>query len=158
MAKLALDKYYTPEHIAELVVAQTREYVYSLGYTEEEIEWLEPSAGAGVFLKFLPEDTLAFDLEPEHPAVEKQDFLKLWLPPIYSHPGSKRIRVCIGNPPFGDKDGLYKKFFHQACGLAQVIAWVLPINALNNKSSLYQFDLVHSVDLGVDSYSGVDVH
>lgn len=39
-----------------------------------------------------------------------------------------------------------------------MIGFVLPISQLNNTDSLYLFDLVKSVDLGVLEYSGMKVH
>ena len=49
MSKIELDKYYTPDDLAKYCVEKTKEII-----GEENItEYLEPSAGSGVFLKYL---------------------------------------------------------------------------------------------------------
>ena len=42
--------------------------------------------------------------------------------------------------------------------MGDMIGFILPISQLNNTDSLYLFDLVESVDLGVLEYSGMKVH
>lgn len=49
MAKIELDKYYTPKDLAEYCVNKTKEIIGE----ENIIEWLEPSAGCGNFLDYL---------------------------------------------------------------------------------------------------------
>ena len=62
--KLHLDKYYTKPKIANYVVEKTLEII-----GEENItEFVEPSAGSGVFLDIFDKhnfDYLAYDIEPE---------------------------------------------------------------------------------------------
>ena len=61
LAKIHLDKYYTPPDLAKYIVDKTREII-----GEENItEYLEPSAGSGVFLDYLDKPYLAYDIEPE---------------------------------------------------------------------------------------------
>ena len=61
IAKILNDKYYTSPELAEYCVKKTKEII-----GEENItEYLEPSAGNGVFLNYLPKGTLAYDIEPE---------------------------------------------------------------------------------------------
>ena len=61
MAKIELDKYYTPKDLAEYCVNKTKEIIGVDNITE----WLEPSAGGGSFLNHLPSNTLAYDIAPE---------------------------------------------------------------------------------------------
>ena len=42
--------------------------------------------------------------------------------------------------------------------ICDAIAFILPISQLNNSDSLYEFDLIKSIDLGVLEYSGMKVH
>ena len=42
--------------------------------------------------------------------------------------------------------------------MSDMIGFILPIGLLNNTDSLYDFDLVKSIDLGKIKYSGYDVH
>ena len=60
----------------------------------------------------------------------------------------KEGRFIIGNPPFGTRLNLAQKFYKRAIELGDYIAFILPISQLNNTQSMYEFDLVHSEDLG----------
>lgn len=65
MAKIELDKYYTPMEIAHYCIGKTFEVV-----GEENIsEIIEPSAGNGSFSKQLK--CIAYDIEPEHESIIK---------------------------------------------------------------------------------------
>lgn len=144
MAKIENDKYYTPDCLAEYCVNKTKEII-----GEENItEYLEPSAGKGVFLNYLPENTLAYDLYPEDDKIIKQDYLELELP-------YKKGRCIIGNPPFGDRNVLSVKFFKKSILLGDYISFILPISQLNNDQKMYEFDLIYSEDLGDYEYSGI---
>lgn len=52
MAKIQNDKYYTPSDLAEYCVHKTEEIIGKENITE----YLEPSAGAGVFLDYLKQN------------------------------------------------------------------------------------------------------
>ena len=82
---------------------------------------LEPSAGKGSFLDHLPADkTLAIDLEPKDPRIEKADFLD-WSPPLLHGP-----ILTVGNPPFGARAGLAVRFVERACSFSDIVAFILP--------------------------------
>jgi hypothetical protein len=84
---------------------------------------LEPSAGDGVFLEFLPlSRTTAFDLDPRHPKVERRDFFD-WRPP---RDLSRKSILTIGNPPFGARGSLAIRFINHACSFSEVVAFILP--------------------------------
>ena len=100
--KLYLDKYYTQPDLAEYCVNKTKEIIGSNNISE----YLEPSAGTGVFLQFLDKPYLAYDIEPFGNNIEKQDYLKLQLP-------YKIGRCVIGNPPYGK--GNYKSVQFFSC-------------------------------------------
>ena len=99
MAKINLDKYYTPSDLAEYCVKKTKEVIG----VENITEWLEPSAGAGVFLPYLDNNYLAFDIEPEADNIEQANYLELDLPYF-------KGRCVIGNPPYGRTMNLAVKF------------------------------------------------
>lgn len=144
MAKLNLDKYYTSKELAKHCI----DVVNNLGLDITEI--IEPSAGNGSFSLQIPNST-AYDLEPEHESIIKQDFLKLDL-------SYKKRRLFIGNPPFGKGTVLSNRFAKKCFKLGDYVAFILPICQLNNKQELYEFDLIYSKDLGISSYSSIDVH
>jgi hypothetical protein len=141
---IKLDKFYTPKETAKKCIDLF--YTTFYGVTET----IEPSAGDGVFSNQIP-NCIAYDIEPEHITIEKQDFLKLDLP-------YKQGRAFIGNPPFGDRNNLSRSFYKHACSMGDYVGFILPIGLLNNNNSLYEFDLVKSIDLGVLEYSGMKVH
>ncbi len=141
---IELDKFYTPKETAKKCI----DIFWQTFFGVTEI--IEPSAGSGSFSLQIP-NCIAYDLEPEHESIIKQDFLKLDLP-------YKQGRAFIGNPPFGDRNNLSRSFYKHACKMADMIGFILPISQLNNTDSLYLFDLVKSIDLGVLEYSGMKVH
>ena len=54
--------------------------------------------------------------------------------------------------------GLAIKFFKKSIQIADYIGFILPISQLNNTMTLYEFDLVKSIDLGLREYSNVKLH
>lgn len=147
MAKIQNDKYYTPPELAEYIVNKTKEIIGEDNITE----YIEPSAGAGVFLDYLDKPYLAYDIEPEDNRIIKQDFLELDLE-------YKKGRCVIGNPPYGIKNTLSVRFFKKSIELCDYIAFILPISQLDNNQQMYEFDLIHSEDLGKKIYSEREVH
>jgi hypothetical protein len=147
MAKIENDKYYTPQDLAKYCVEKTKEVIGEDNITE----YIEPSAGSGVFLDYLDKPYLAYDIEPENDKVTRQDWLSLEL-------DYKQGRCIIGNPPFGSKNTLSVKFFKKAVNICDYIAFILPISQLNNNQQMYEFDLIHSEDFGLRHYSDRDLH
>lgn len=141
---IELDKFYTPKQVAKDCIDTFWRTCFDV------TEIIEPSAGNGAFSLQIP-NCIAYDLEPEHESIIRQDFLKLDLP-------YKQGRLIIGNPPFGDRNNLARSFYKKATELCDAIAFILPISQLNNSDSLYEFDLIKSVDLGVLEYSGMKIH
>ena len=127
MAKINLDKYYTSKELAKHCI----DVVNKLGL--EITETIEPSAGNGSFSLQIP-NCIAYDLEPEHESIIKQDFLKLELP-------YKKGRLFIGNPPFGNRLNLVKQFYKLCVKSSDYIAFILPISQLNNNYELFTLDI-----------------
>lgn len=147
MAKIEHDKYYTPSDLAKYCVEKTREIIGDNNITE----YVEPSAGSGVFLDYLDKSYLAYDIEPEDNRITKAD----WLSVILNY---KQGRCVIGNPPYGDKNLLAMKFFRKAVDICDYIAFILPISQWNNNQQMFHFDLIYSENLGVRNYSDRAVH
>jgi hypothetical protein len=143
MAKLNLDKYYTPIDISKHCI----DVVNKLGLEITEI--VEPSAGNGSFSLQIP-NCIAYDIEPEHETIIKQDFLKLDIP-------YKKGRLIIGNPPFGKNNTLSVSFYKKCCRIGDYIAFILPISQYKNNQQMYEFDLIHSEILPLVKYSGFEV-
>lgn len=144
--KLHLDQYYTPTEVAVHCI----ETAYRVIGKENITSVLEPSAGTGSFSSLIT-DCEAYDLEPKAAGVVQADFLLLDI-------DYKKGRLVIGNPPFGSRGNLMQKFCKKSFAIADYVAFILPINQMNNVVSIYEFDLIHSEDLGEKDYSGKKVH
>lgn len=145
MAKIELDKYYTPVNVAKYCIDKAIEVIGADNVTDV----IEPSAGNGSFSNQI--ECTAYDIEPEHEGVIQQDYLALDI-------DYKSGRLIIGNPPYGRCMNLAQKFFKKSVELGDYIAFVLPISQLNNTQSMFEFDLIYSEDLGEHEYSDRMLH
>lgn len=130
-----LDKFYTHPDIAKKFV-DIIDNIFSLKNFDLI---LEPSAGNGNILQYLPENSIGLDIEPEAENIIKQDFFEYQSPydPIFNN-----IKIaCIGNPPFGSGylNPLAKAFFNHAATFSDLIAFIVP--AKWNSSWKVQFQL-----------------
>lgn len=150
MGKISLDKYYTSDEVVEKCWNILKDTINF----DEITEIIESSAGNGVWLDKIKETGIewkAYDILPEHPEVEEQDFLELEM-------DYKPGRLIGFNFPFGRSNNLSRKFYNKSVGVADYICSIQPISQLNNINSMYYFDLVKSVDLGKTPYSGRLLH
>jgi len=144
--KLHLDKYYTSPNLAKHCINKTYEII-----GEEYItQFIEPSAGNGSFSNQL-KNCVAYDIEPDGENIIKQDFLELNIK-------YKKGRCIIGNPPFGDRMNLATQFVKKSYRIGDYIAFILPLSQYNNNYQFYEFDLIHSEDLGVQRYTDRNLH
>lgn len=81
--------------------------------------FLEPSAGAGVFLPLL-NDYVALDIAPEGDNITAQNYLE-YKPDYFNF-------ITIGNPPFGKRSKLAIDFFNYASTMSDIIAFVVPVS------------------------------
>ena len=147
MGKINNDKYYTPFDLAKYCIDKTYEVI-----GEENIsEVIEPSAGNGSFSLQVPTVCWAYDIEPEHESIVKADFLKQDIKYLWG-------RLVIGNPPYGRCLSLANKFFKKAIEMGDYVAFILPISQLNNTNMFYEFDLIYSEDLGLQTYTDRKLH
>lgn len=129
--KIDTEKYYTSKKAASLVVRHFIE--------QEPLLWehtqgvIEPSAGGGVFLNVLQDilehrKVVAFDIDPTAEHIISCDFLKLSaLPSSFQHISPEHI-VCIGNPPFGIRGALARKFLNKCAMYSNNLLMILPIS------------------------------
>jgi len=130
-----LDKFYTHPDIAKKFV----DIIDNIFPLKNFDLILEPSAGNGNILQYLPENSIGLDIEPEAENIIKQDFFEYQSPydPIFNN-----IKIaCIGNPPFGSgyMNPLAKAFFNHAATFSDLIAFIVP--AKWNSSWKVQFQL-----------------
>ena len=145
--KIELDKYYTPIEVANHCWEIVEKYVEFS--TIKRI--IEPSVGSGAFCNWKIKPNLMIDIKPQYENAIQVDFLTY---PLKYEKGT----LVIGNPPYGDRLKLARDFFNKSCDIADYIGFILPISQLNNTTSFYRFDLIYSEDLGIKSYSGVNLH
>lgn len=131
-----LDKFYTNPKIAKEFVE-----IINQSFPLHEYDLIvEPSAGNGSFLQFLPNNSIGLDIEPESPNIIKQDFFQYTSPynPLYNN-----IRIaCVGNPPFGSgyMNPLAKAFFNHAATFSELIAFIVPAKWQTSWKVQYQLD------------------
>lgn len=110
------DQFFTPQNIAEkywnIVKHEIKNY--------NEYIFIEPSAGDGSFLNFLPPNSIGLDIEPRSPKVQKQDYLT-WKPDDMS-----KKYIVIGNPPFGLRGHLALNFINYSYKFADYVCFILP--------------------------------
>jgi hypothetical protein len=130
----ALDQFYTREDIALNCVNVLRSFM------DTNRVWIEPSAGEGVFLKYVPE-AIGYDIDPKNSRIQKANFLDISIP---------EGCVIFGNPPFGRQGTLAKQFIKHAGAHAKWIGFILPRSFV--KPSMQNafpplFHLKHTEDL-----------
>lgn len=131
-----LDKFYTHPEIAKKFVDIINEY-FPLNQFDLIIE---PSAGNGNILQYLPENSIGLDIAPENDMVIKQDFFEYSSP---YHPILNNIRIaCIGNPPFGSgyMNPLAKAFFNHSATFSELIAFIVPAKWQTSWKVQFQLD------------------
>jgi len=140
------DQFYTKASVAKKCVDQILLYLpHAASY-----EWVEPSAGNGVFLRSLPThfEKMGIDLDPKDPMIQKGDFLE-WAPPV------KQKRIFFGNPPFGRQGSLAKSFIKHAAKYGDIIAFILPrsfIKPSMSRAFPLLFHRVHSEELEKNAF------
>lgn len=146
LGKIPFDKYYTEEAVAEYCINKTFDL---LGDDWERI--IEPSAGSGTFLKFLPKDTIAYDIVPENDGIIIADYREIILPYV-------ERSLVIGNPPFGRANKMSVQFVKASLAHSPYISFIQPISQLNQNRTMKDTELLYSEDLGSLKYSNKNVH
>jgi hypothetical protein len=130
------DQYYTNAGVAKECVERLLDFIPNA----RDYQWIEPSAGNGVFLKCLPEsiEKVGIDIDPKGELILKGDFLQ-W------HPTTKRPRIFFGNPPFGSQSSLVIKFIKHASHFADAIGFILPRSFLKPSMSRHFPPFFHCI-------------
>lgn len=126
-----LDRFYTPVDEAFRLLSDLPVIVPLLAGNPDcsGIEFYEPSAGDGAFVRAVEElypsaSVRAFDIAPSpsplcDTTIGEQDFLDADIP--YSD-----NRIVIGNPPFGEQGRLCFQFVEKALDIAPTVCFILP--------------------------------
>ena len=108
------DQYFTKRSVAQGYIEITNKLFPFKDYDLI----LEPSAGEGAFLDYLPKGkSLGVDIDPQRKDVVEQDFFE------YS---TNKKTLTIGNPPFGIRNKLSVRFFNHAANFSDTIAFIIP--------------------------------
>lgn len=140
---MGLDKFYTQREVAKSCFDFLKDNIS----IENTSIFLEPSAGAGVFLEFLPH-YVALDIAPEGKFIEKHDFLK--------YEPNRNDFIAIGNPPFGKRSSLAIDFFNRAATMSNIIAFILPVSFMKwnvQKNLSNNFSLLNLMYLAPESFT-----
>ena len=120
----SLDQFYTKPEIAAACWKHFTDTLTTLNRNHNDLFFVEPAAGTGVFYKLLPpQRRLGIDLVPKCDDVKPQNFFELTHFPYVS-----RDTAVIGNPPFGKRGKLAIAFFNHAADLADIVAFIVPVN------------------------------
>ena len=119
-----LDQIYTKPEVAGICWKYFTETLSTLNRNLSDLFFIEPAAGTGAFYELLPSQRrLGIDLVPKCDAVQSQDFFE-----VTNLRSAPRNTAVIGNPPFGKRGRLAIDFFNHAACLADLIAFIVPVN------------------------------
>lgn len=144
MAKIHNDKYYTPDAVVKKVIEVLEKDVMPI---EKFARIIEPSAGAGAFLKRLPKKTVGYDIEPQGEGIIRGDYLQQNISYV-------KDSLVIGNPPFGNSGNLHTEFIKRSMEHSDYVAFVLP-GDMYKRDKFKDIELYKSYMLSEVKYSGV---
>jgi hypothetical protein len=113
------DQFFTPVDTAKHCFDLFCNVIEKYGEDKTMFHYIEPSAGDGSFLKVLPPNTIAMDIEPKHESIIEQDYLD-W------KPASNHGYTVFGNPPFGLRGHMALKFINHSYEFADYVCFILP--------------------------------
>ncbi len=148
------DKFYTKSTVAINCCQLVQQYIEI--NTDTDII-IEPSAGNGSFIEpitNITNNTLFYDILPEHPKIIKQDFLVLDLSTIEYPDIHTKIHI-IGNPPFGRQSSLAIKFIKHSTSFCDTISFILPKSFKKDSMQKHfppNFHLIYQEDLDDNSF------
>lgn len=143
------DQFFTPLETCNYCFNIFKEKLKELNLDEKYYNYIEPSAGNGNFLNFLPKDrTIALDIEPRNEKILNQDFLN-WFPK------QKENNIVFGNPPFGLRGSMALKFINHSSKFSEFVCFILPQLFISDgkgspRKRIKNLNLIHSEKL--DSY------
>lgn len=138
------DQFFTPKDTAKYCCGVFYNLLQKYKEDKSEFFFIEPSAGSGNFLHFLPPDrTIAMDIEPKGNNILTQDYL-CWKP----EDTSKKF-IVIGNPPFGLRGQLALQFINHSAKFAEYVCFILPQLFESDgkgvpRKRVHGFHLIHS--------------
>lgn len=147
---IGLDQYYTRSEVAKQCYQSFCKVAEQKGVDLGAYTFLEPSAGTGTFLRWLPDPKIGLDLYPKHPGVQQADFFQ-W------KPNTSIQYVAIGNPPFGHRAWLALAFLKRLANFCELVGFILPMYFQSDgkgtpKNRVPNMTLLHSQELPYDIF------
>ena len=145
------DQFFTPEDTAHQCFQIFIDTIKVYGESPIDFKFIEPSAGDGSFLKVLPHDTIAMDIEPRHPSVTNCDYFE-WKPTT-----NNEKYVVFGNPPFGLRGHMALKFINYSYEFAEYVCFILPQLFESDgkgvpRKRVYKYNLISSTKIECNFY------
>jgi hypothetical protein len=150
LSRNTIDKYYTKSNVVNQCLDKIKEYIN----IHENDLIIEPSAGNGAFIsgiKQLTSNYKFYDIIPENPEIETQDYLSL----NYNFTKNFQNIHCIGNPPFGRQSSIAIKFIKKSCEFCNTLSFILPKSFKKEslkKTFPLEFHLLFEMDLDYKSF------
>lgn len=121
LSEVGLDQFFTTPKVATECYGELLQFLADRGENEGEFNYIEPSAGSGVFYDLMPVGRrTGVDVLPIRREFERSDFLT-WMP------RAERRNLVIGNPPFGYRAWLALAFVNHAAKFADYVGMILPM-------------------------------
>ena len=144
------DQFFTPLETAKCCFQIFTDVISLYNENITDFKYIEPSAGDGSFLRVLPSDTIALDIEPRHPDVVQFDYLN-WFP------SELHKYVVFGNPPFGLRGHTALKFINHSYTFADYVCFILPQLFESDgkgvpRKRVKGFNLIQSIKIVSDFY------
>ena len=115
----SMDLYTTTPEAAKSCVESLHKVMMDNGKDHALYQYVEPSAGTGPFLEWLPDDTISMDILPRHPSVVRGEFL------TYEPPKSDRLYCVVGAPPLGHYSDASVAFVNHALSFADMVGMII---------------------------------
>lgn len=144
------DQFFTPINTAKKCFELFCNEIHKYGDDENDFNYIEPSAGDGSFLKVLPSNTIAMDIDPKHASIIEQDYLD-W------KPTTNNKCVVFGNPPFGLRGHTALKFINHSNDFADYVCFILPQLFESDgkgvpRKRVKGFNLIYSIKIETNFY------
>lgn len=149
-----LDQYFTRKEIAEQLFEKTKGIISKYEDDLNRYNWIEPSAGNGVFYNLLPQyRRIGLDIHPKSTKILKKNFLDYRMP-------DNTKNIVIGNPPFGHRGVTALNFINHSQN-ADYVCFILPMffESKGKGSIKYRVEglhLIHSERLPKNSFCTPD--
>jgi len=145
-----LDQYFTKDSVAVNLYEKTLEIISKYEHNIDDFQWIEPSAGNGIFFNLLPiNKRIGLDIKPLNSEIIEANYLDYILP-------ENDKNIVIGNPPFGHRGVMALKFINHSKN-ADYVCFILPMffESKGKGSIKYRvngFNLIHSERLPKNSF------